>query len=995
MRWVVGSVVVFAVSIGAAVGFLRLDQPSERAERSPPPKELPPVTIHAVQRALALKQYDSALKAGRELIAADTSNWEAHMLAADAATQLKKYDDAIKLYSQIPDSADHAATARWACGEICLLLNRATDSLEFFHAANALNPSMAPAHQRLSLLLNGLGRRFEAYPHMVEVIKSGKFTPFDLMLVGNLKKSVDSPDKIKRFLAAAPDDLLPTLGTIVTHNNHSEHTDALQLLEPLIAKHPEVIEAHAQQGIAFAKISPSRLPRWNAGLPPQSDSHPEIWALRAEMLEAVAPRAAIAACARAIELEPMHLVAHTLLAKLLTRLHDSELSRAFATRANDIQKINIALEQLYESPQYTKPIREASELAIKLGRYWESALGARYALQIEPAAAWPREIMASIDPAKTLRRNTPFVDARVLAPLLAKLKRRYPANTIELEIAKLKPPQPSESASSSNGPRIATTHNVDLRLEDVTRELGVNFVFDSNVAAAGVGRRMFEATGGGVGVLDYDNDGRPDLYFAQGGTFEPESGAKQPSDQLYRNIRAHNVDGISVHLNDVTSSSRVSETKFSQGIAVGDVDGDGFDDIYVCNVGRNSLLLNQGDGSFVDASQQIADAVDQWTCSAAIVDLDNDGLPEIYNADYVTGSEAYDRVCTIGGRPAACAPLAFTPTRDWVIKPDSQGGFARISGVLPPNTATYSLGVLAYRIGESRRPSVFVAVDQQANLLLSAKTETGPLELVDEGLGAGVAYDAAGAAQACMGIAAGDVNHDGEVDMFVTNFHLEYNTLYVEQGGYYEDLSAASGTVAATRPMLGFGCQFTDFQLDGIPDLLILNGHLDDHTHTGVPEKMPAQAFLGLGGGRFEELQPNAIGDYFTRLRLGRGLAKLDLDGDGREDYVCCDLEEPIVILQGKSEVVGDTITISLVGTHSDRNAFCTRVTLKGDDFERTQQLVAGNGYQVTNERVLRFAVPRGSDTLSADIDWPSGNKQHIDGLQRGERRVIVEGQSR
>ncbi|GAB5406373.1 MAG: FG-GAP-like repeat-containing protein [Aureliella sp.] len=994
MRIVVGIVIALAASIGL-VGFLRNTPPEDNSKRRQveapptPPAAQRRASIQSVQRALMLKQYDSALRDARKLIARDPNNWEAYMLAAESAAELKQFDDALSLYSQVPESAKYAAHAKWASGEICFLLNKATAAVEHLQASVQINPAMTPAHQRLSLLLNGLGRRFEAYPHMVQVIKSGKFTPFDLMLVGNLKKSIDSPDKIQRFRESVPDDLLPTLGTIVTHNNHSEHAAALQLLEPLLDACPESIEAHAQQGIALSKISPELLPRWNMELPTQCDSHPEIWALRAQTLEANAPKAAVAACSLAIELEPMHLVAHTLAAKLLTRLGDSELAQSFAKRASDLQKINIALEQLYESPKYTKPIREASELALKLGRRWESALWARYAMQIEPTAMWPREIMAIINPAQTLKRTTPFVDPSVIAPLIAEMKRKYPSNVIQAEIAKLLSTPPADDLRSGEV-RLAKA-DASLRLVDVTQSLGIDFLFDSNVKAAGVGRRMFEATGGGVGVLDYDNDGRPDLYFAQGGIFAARAETNQPSDQLFRNLAAKSPGRMSARLENVTQAGRVNETRFSQGVAVGDLDGDGFDDVYVCNVGNNTLLLNQGDGSFIDASQQIQGDTKQWTCSAAIVDLDNDGFPEIYNADYVTGEQAYERVCTIGGRPAACAPLAFTPTQDWIIRATESGEFAKSRSALRDGTATYSLGVLAYRIGEAARPSVFVAVDQQANLLLNPKTAEGPLALIDEAVGAGVAYDASGAAQACMGIAAGDVNHDGEVDLFITNFHLEYDTLYVDQGGYYEDLSTASGTVAATRPMLGFGCLFTDFQLDGNLDLLVLNGHLDDHTHTGVPEKMPAQAFLGLGGGRFEEIKPDAIGEYFKQLRLGRGLAKLDIDADGREDYVCCDLEDPVVILRGESEVVGKTVSISLVGTRSDRNAFCTRVTLRSKGYKRTQQLVAGNGYQVTNERVLRFAIPPEIDKISAEIDWPSGIKQHVNGIRPGERIVVVE----
>lgn len=950
------------------------------------PLRQPRQNLGTARRAFESRRYEDALKICRELVDHDASDWRVWMLAAESATKLGDFDESLAMYARIPNSAEQAATARWAEGEIYLHLAKATLAIERLQSAVKLQPSLTVAHQRLSLLLNGLGRRYEAFPHMVAVIKSGKFTPEDLLLVGNLKKSIDTPEQVARFLAAVPDDLLPTLGTIATHNSLSEHDDALTLLSPLLAAHPDLVEAHVQRGIALATVAPEKLTQWDAELPVAGDEHPDVWVLRARILQDTQPKQAIAACAKTLELDPMHLIAHTMLAKLLSRQGDSQLSQAVETRARQIQQVNIALEQIFVSPQSPKAVREAAELTLALGRRWEAANWAQYGARLQPTAVWPQQVLSTIQPSQTLTPATPFIVPDVLAPLVSSLRSSYELGDIRSAIAAAPVPQ---STSQRNG----SVAGNPIRLEDVTDALGVNFTFDNNRAAAGEGRRMFETTGGGAGVLDFDNDGRPDLYFAQAGSLEQAENPEQPSDQLFRNAIDLKKD-LGAKFENVTAASRVIETQFSQGIAVGDVDGDGFDDVYVCNVGRNSLLLNQGDGSFVNATELISNTVPRWTCSATIVDLDLDGLPEIYNADYVTGDDAYERICAIGGKPRSCPPLVFDGTSDVVLSATDDGRFSAIENALPATARTYSLGVIAFRIGENRRPSVFVAVDQQANLLLSPTADTGPVELFDEALVSGVAYDAAGAAQACMGIATDDVNHDGNVDMFITNFHLEYNTLYIQQDSFFEDRSAASGTVPATRPVLGFGCQFTDFQLDGESDLLVLNGHVDDQSHVGVPHQMPAQVFVGAGGGRFSTLKPGDAGEYFQRPRLGRGLAKLDFDADGREDFVCCDLESPVVVLHGESESVGRMITIALVGTQSDRNAFCSRVTLKAGGFERTQQLVAGGGYQVSNQRVLRFSVPADVKECVAEIQWPNGTQQHVEGLRPGSHHTVVESQS-
>jgi hypothetical protein len=346
-----------------------------------------------------------------------------------------------------------------------------------------------------------------------------------------------------------------------------------------------------------------------------------------------------------------------------------------------------------------------------------------------------------------------------------------------------------------------------------------------------------------------------------------------------------------------------------------------------------------------------------------------------------------------------------------VLISDHAGGFqaANIGDEMVGN----GMGVVAFLLEDSALPSVFVGVDQQPNLfgtvLSNSDDDSFRIEMKEEAIVRGLAYDSGGNAQACMGIAAGDANADGAVDLFVTNFYLEYYTLYLQQQGLFRDATASSNTISHTRPLLGFGTQFLDVQLDGHLDLFVLNGHIDDHSHIGIPEEMASQLFLGSGDGRFT-FAPEA-GDYFQTPRLGRALAKLDFDQDGMIDLVGTDLELPVSLVHNESLPSGSFLKLRLVGTQSERNAYCTRAELiltEGQSlsnavapavvYRQSQQLVAGGGYQATNERVLHFSVPD-KQTEAKELDlklkirWPSGIVEEHEGVKLGEQYTAIEKQ--
>ena len=543
---------------------------------------------------------------------------------------------------------------------------------------------------------------------------------------------------------------------------------------------------------------------------------------------------------------------------------------------------------------------------------------------------------------------------------------------------------------------------------------------------------MFEWTGGGVAVLDYDLDGFPDLLFTQGREWgdtpdaprntpdaprnappgsAPDSTA--PADRRGRLFR--NLDGE--RYEDVTYAAGLTLTGFGQGAAAGDYNGDGFPDLFVCNIGPNRLLRNEGDGTFTDVTEAAGiepnpDGTD-WTVSAAIADLNADGLPDIYEANYLTGREVFTKVCTTGdGPPRVCNPNGFAaaPDRLWLNLGD--GRFAEVSeaaglaGADPAGGNDFNspagpgLGVVVADLDGRPGVEVFVANDQRPNHLYvrQGAVAGGVPRFFESALPAGAATDADGENEAGMGVACGDANGDARPDLFVTNFSNQSNTLYrranpVGEPLRYTDATRRAGLYEPGFDPLGFGAAFLDFDRDGDEDLIYVNGHIDDFTHRGVPLLMRPALLTNVGGGRFEPVSSTTAGPFFQRPVLGRALARLDWNADGREEAVVTHLNGPAVLLKNAAPG-GAGVSLRLVGTTDDRDAVGAAVTVSTAGETRTKWITAGDGYACSDEKRLVFGLgdaPPGA-LLNVSVRWPGGATERFAGVTAGGRFLLVQG---
>jgi len=376
----------------------------------------------------------------------------------------------------------------------------------------------------------------------------------------------------------------------------------------------------------------------------------------------------------------------------------------------------------------------------------------------------------------------------------------------------------------ASAPDIAMTHT-SIRFRDVANDVGIDFAYDNGQSKVPGERHFFDFTGGGVAVLDMDVDGYPDLLFTQGGS-PPSLGATDASqtrgsdkaDHLYRNLRG-------TQYSEFASLANLVDSGYSQGCTAGDINLDGFPDLYVANIGTNQLSVNNGDGTFSSVNLPFEP---KWTTSCAIADLTGDGIPDIYDVNHVTPSGVHQKMCRDGELTWPCDLSQMHAEQDLLLSGNGFGGFEDVSQSMGiEQDDGIGLGIAIADFDQSGALEIFVANDARANFLFCQQAPGGPFR--QEAVMRGTALSAKGRAQACMGVAVGDANQDGQQDLFVTNFFADYNTLYRQESpGFFHDTSAEAGLLPASYRFLGFGTQFLDADLDGDLDLVVTNGDVAD-----------------------------------------------------------------------------------------------------------------------------------------------------------------------
>jgi hypothetical protein len=538
------------------------------------------------------------------------------------------------------------------------------------------------------------------------------------------------------------------------------------------------------------------------------------------------------------------------------------------------------------------------------------------------------------------------------------------------------------AATGSAGPARDPAGPSTIRFKDVSSSTGIGF---KHVSGTSPGKHYPTGFGSGVAMLDYDGDGRLDLYFATTREFPLDGPTKSQGNRLYRNRG----DGT---FEDVTGRAGVGYRGFCHGVAVGDVNNDGHPDLYLCNYGPNVLYVNQGDGTFRLARDFGAECR-SWSTSAAFLDYDNDGRLDLYVSCY--GQWNYDEPHPFCGDEARgvriyCPPSTIRPSHHFLFRNRGDGTFEDVTeraGVLRRDGR--GMGVVAADVNRDGRIDLYVANDACPHFLFLNKGD-GTFEDVTDSSGAAVTET--GHYQGGMGVDVEDLDGDGFPELFVTNFDGEYNTIHqTTDGRNFEDVSASAGIVKDSLPFVGWGCSLTDFDNDGQPDMLVVNGHVDDNlAELGRKQPYAQRPMLWRNIGRRRFRLVADPGPFFAAGHASRGAAFGDLDNDGDVDVVVNRMDgSPAVLLNESAK--GHWIRLELVGTASNRQAIGAAVEVHAGGLVLHRQVKGGGSYASANDPRPLIGIGKSEKVDRLEVRWPSGRRTTLEGLAADQTYRVSE----
>ena len=490
---------------------------------------------------------------------------------------------------------------------------------------------------------------------------------------------------------------------------------------------------------------------------------------------------------------------------------------------------------------------------------------------------------------------------------------------------------------------------------DVTDASGIDFVHSNGATGE---KQYCEVMGSGVCFLDYDGDGRQDLYFV----------TSVGPNRLYRNLGE-------LRFEDVTKQTNTGDASYGMGAAAADYDNDGDADLFVTNFGPNRLLRNDG-GTFTDVSDAAGVADPAFGAGAAFLDADHDGLLDLYVANYVVQATPDTAICRAHDPPLRlyCPPRDYPPAQDRFYVNRGDGTFedatarAGIEGHVGRG-----LGVTVADIDRDGWPDIYVANDLNANFLFR-NLRDGTFEEI--GVLTGTSHSEGGMEQGGMGVAAEDYDNDGWMDLFVSNYLNETNSLYHNEGdGFFFDETASSGLGASSLPWVGWGTQFFDYDLDGWKDLFVTNGHTESDAQIVDPTStwwQPDFLYRNLGNGRFEDVTMSAAPVLREKSRAGRGAAFGDLDDDGDTEIVISNQNDHPLLLENVREG-GRWIGFRTRGTTSNRGGVGARVTVHAGETTFAAEVHAGGSYLSGNDPRVLVGLGARAAIDSVTVRWPSG----------------------
>ena len=546
-----------------------------------------------------------------------------------------------------------------------------------------------------------------------------------------------------------------------------------------------------------------------------------------------------------------------------------------------------------------------------------------------------------------------------------------------------------------------------LAVAGFQKSAGLDFSFTDIAAVAGLtaptvyggehtNRYLLETTGCGAAAFDYDGDGWLDIFLVNGATLAGFPKGTEPTSHLYRNRR----DGT---FEDVTRKAGLALVGWGQGACAGDYDNDGHEDLFVTFWGANRLFRNRGDGSFEEttaiAGLEVGRA--RWGSGCAFLDYDRDGRLDLFAGNYIdldlsTTPGPESGLCRYKGVPVACGPPGLPGGRNLLYRNQGNGRFSDVSVAsgITRASGTYALGVSTLDFDDDGWIDLYVANDSNPSALyLNNRDGT----FTDVAVKAGCAYSQDGKPQAGMGVAVGDYNRDGRMDIFKTNFAGDTSTLYVNSGTVFCDDRTFSAGLGRNTRWLGWGVSFLDLDLDGWLDLFLVNGHVYPEVEQLKSEagyQQPKVVYRNRGDGRFDDVSER-LGKPITIPKAGRGAAFADFDNDGDVDVVVNNVHDTPNLYRVDVTPRRSWLAVRLIGVQSNHSAIGARVRVTASGVTQVQEVRGGGSYYSQNDLRPYFGLGDAKKVDRVEVRWPNGREEIWTDVAVNRMVTLTEGTGR
>lgn len=895
---------------------------------------------------------------------------------------------------------------------------RTHDAMAFLEKVVTAHPDRHETRRVLFDLQMGTEERGAGLEHGRKLILERQFDLELLMTMTDTEiRSMDAKP-LDEMVQRNPDDLRPLIGAARSALDQNLFDEARDSLDKIVDRHPNYATAAAMRSLLLAEQADWKtLESSLASLPAEVIQRRHFWTAMGMWSEAVnnagsAARAYLQAAQLDPDISRSWLDLQRVLQSNPSLGVNSDVIEAIGDRAEKLNRFNQLRRRFNRSGRISRSvIADMVGVVREMGRPWEAEAWISVAMQLPEDDSIDLQQMRK-DLVAELRRDTPWQQVKDFPELQLDLSHLAFQPSIERFLDKQAiEDQRDTPPSLIDGPKVEMAGNDrgairPIEMVNEAHQRGIAFLASTGDDLEQPGISLHQTLGCGGATLDFDRDGWSDLALVTAGGTPPQKDSPP-------NVLLRNENGV---FTTAPESAGVNDRGFAQGIAVGDLNEDGWPDLLCTNYGPNVLLINQGDGTFINATDQWLANPDEsrWSTGAAFADLDSDGLSDLVVLNYCEGFDPVTFVCGSDSddEPArSCSPMRFSGDHDQFFRTNFRGNLNDVTEQwnVKATDAGRGLGLAIGRFEDRIGNQVFVANDMTSNFYWSralnqtSNGDTASIGWTESALPRGLAVDVRSVAQGSMGIAADDFNADGKIDFYVTNFDQEYNTLHLQTGpGTWRDSTMAVDLGTDTLPLVGFGTTTTDLDGDGNNELVVANGHVDIFQRDDLSDEptdqparrsqyaQPMQFFRHGDDGRFE---PAAIsGEYLSQPHVGRSLWTMDANRDFRPDLVVTHQTEPVALLVNHTESSAPKLKLHVTGTQSSRDAIGTKITVRAGDWERTHWVTSGGSYLCNEEAGWMLSCPDAATNVHVQVTWPDDQQQNFEELATDSEWLFIQG---